>query len=83
MNKNNFLLFPRHDGKSSKEMLSLFNKYCNSQTTITAGKAIDFVENQLKIKLLNYQKVFLKNFWDGIKVGDVDLEKGVHNKYVR
>lgn len=80
MNKNNFLSFFRQNGKSGKEMLALFDKYCNSQTTITAEEAIDFVENQLKIKLLNYQKVFFKEFWDNIKVSDVDLEKGEHNE---
>ena len=46
MNKTNFLSFPRQDGKSSKEMLSLFNKHCNLQTTITAEEAIDFVEKE-------------------------------------
>lgn len=80
MNKNNFLSFPRQDEKNSKEMLSLFNKHCNSQTALTAKKTIDFVENQLKIKLLNYQKVFFKEFWDSIKVGDVDLRKGDYNE---
>lgn len=60
MNKNNFLSFPRQDGKSTKTMQLLFDKYCNSQTTITVEQAIDFIENKLEIKLLNYQKKILK-----------------------
>lgn len=41
-------------------MQLLFDKYCNSQTTITVEQAIDFIENKLEIKLLNYQKKILK-----------------------
>ena len=32
------------------------------------------------LSLLNYQKVFFKEFWDSIKVGDVDLRKGDYNE---
>lgn len=77
--KNNFLSFPRQDGKSSKEMPSLFNKHCNLQTTITAEEAIDFFEKEFGIKLLNYQKVFFKNVWDNIKIDSVN-KKGERNE---
>lgn len=33
------------------------------QATLTAEEAIDFVEKEFGIKLLNYQKVFFKKFW--------------------
>lgn len=60
-------------------MLSLFNKHCNLQTTITAEEAIDFIEKEFGIKLLNYQKVFLKKVWDNIKFDSVN-KKGERNE---
>lgn len=86
MNKNNSLSFPRQDGKSTKTMQLLFNKYCNSQTTITVEQAIDFIENKLEIKLLNYQKKFLRETWNNIKIDSIDKkeknnEQRIYNKY--
>lgn len=77
--KSNFLSFPRQNGKSGKEMISLFDKYGDSQTTITVEQAIDFIENKLEIKLLKCQKKFLREAWNNIKINSVD-KKGEYNE---
>lgn len=86
MSKKKPLLFPRQDGKSTKTMQLLFDKYCNSQTTITVEQAIDFIENKLEIKLLKYQKEFLRETWNNIKIDSIDKkeksnEQRIYNKY--
>lgn len=46
-------------------MQVFFDKHYNRiQATLTAEEAIDFVEKEFGIKLLNYQKVFFKKAWD-------------------
>lgn len=45
-------------------MQVFFDKHYNRiQATLTAEEAIDFVEKEFGIKLLNYQKVFFKKLW--------------------
>lgn len=46
-------------------MQVFFDKHYNRiQATLTAEEAIDFVEKEFGIKLLNYQKVFFKKVLD-------------------
>ena len=72
MSKKEPLLFPRQDGKSTKTMQLLFDKYYNSQTTITVEQPINFIENKLDIKLLNYQKKIIRETLNNIKIDSVD-----------